>query len=745
MLTMLKAKISRYVQEQSELGSWKSIRKHYFYYTYLAFLVLAVKELEPSGKKTDIAGTALSFKIEEPVILGRILKTPLAEQFMQEVQDEIPESEHYETNLLYQEYLAADFTVLDGAFAFSAGKDSRDVLGSYYTQEEFAYEITRKAAGDVCGKGQNPIEQISVIDPSCGGGEFLIAALRCLKCRDVSAIHGYDVDPIAVMITRMRIAKEAGCKPCNAVIKLGNPLIVSTQEENLEKRLEMAAEGRFYHESMGVSETDRYDLVLGNPPWEKLRFEEKKFLAHYVKKEVCRTKKDREKFLAQISKENKTFYEEIAMDYRNLKKRLKMEDGFPGTNCGELNTYALFTELSLKLLNAHGVAGIIVKSSLVKMPVYQSFFKDLTEKKRLTELYMFHNRKKIFQIDSREQFSVLFMRKDNDHEMKVALDLDDYRNLGNAEMMEFSSAMLNRLNPETGMMPNLSNGGEAEFLMTVYQRNPLFAQVYPDCRFGRLVHLTNHSEYIVRNPRQGYEPIYEGKFIEMYTARYATFGGMEEEEKYKNKAYARLMRQEEGADGPESRFFISQDIWKNLSKNFKEGYVIAWRSLTSATNRRTMLARALPLVPTCQSLQLLQLSDNRRMLHVLAVFNSIVFDYMVRLKMAGLDLTQTILRQIPVPQEMRYEEQMEFKGVEGTIELHLNSRIAKLYEKDKRMDALFEAVDLYPLAGNRERKEIIAELDLLVARLYGIGKAQLHRIAASFDKYYSEEELERWF
>ena len=87
MLTMLKAKISRYVQEQSELGSWKSIRKHYFYYTYLAFLVLAVKELEPSGKKTDIAGTALSFRLEEPVILGRVLETPMAEQFMQEVQD----------------------------------------------------------------------------------------------------------------------------------------------------------------------------------------------------------------------------------------------------------------------------------------------------------------------------------------------------------------------------------------------------------------------------------------------------------------------------------------------------------------------------------------------------------------------------------------------------------------------------------------------------------------------------------
>lgn len=34
------------------------------------------------------------------------------------------------------------------------------------------------------------------------------------------------------------------------------------------------------------------------------------------------------------------------------------------------------------------------------------------------------------------------------------------------------------------------------------------------------------------------------------------------------------------------------------------------------------------------------------MLHILALFNSVVFDYIVRLKMAGLDLTQTIIKQI---------------------------------------------------------------------------------------------------
>lgn len=34
---------------------------------------------------------------------------------------------------------------MDGEVKFEGGKNNRDILGSYYTQEEFAYEITQKA------------------------------------------------------------------------------------------------------------------------------------------------------------------------------------------------------------------------------------------------------------------------------------------------------------------------------------------------------------------------------------------------------------------------------------------------------------------------------------------------------------------------------------------------------------------------------------------------------------------------
>ncbi len=324
----------------------------------------------------------------------------------------------------------------------------------------------------------------------------------------------------------------------------------------------------------------------------------------------------------------------------------------------------------------------------------------------------------------------------------MALNLDNYENFYSKEKIYLSYKLLNKLNPDTGMIPNVSSGEELDFLISIYKNHNIFGSIYPECRFGRLVHLTNHSESILRNQQAGYSPIYEGKFIELYTSKFATFKDMPDSEKYKNKATAKAIEDED--EYPQSRFFIRNDVWKNLSKSFSCDYVIAWRSLTSATNRRTMLATILPLIPTCQSIQILQLSE-KKMLHILALFNSIVFDYIVRLKMAGLDLTQTIIKQIPVPDEHLYNTLIVFKGIETTIEVHINSRIKELYKTDKGNNALFKNIKTYPLQADKTKKEIIAEIDSLVAKLYSINEEILRKIALSFPTYYSKEEVERLF
>lgn len=744
MITELRDKIASYVTKYSDVRVWRSVRENYGYYTYIAFLCLAAQKLDPDCDGESVGSIIKKYHIEDEMILDFVMGIAGADAFSAEITDMARQCGEMNVNGIYQEYLAMDFILCDNVVTFEGGKNNRDMLGSYYTQEDFAYQITQKAIEDYRLNNFIKGEKLRVADLSCGGGAFLLSAARiCQKNEIPVSIYGYDVDPIAILITRLRLANEMGFQNNNVSITLGNPLIRYQRKMSGLELFKKAASGRFYHRDMGIAVEQTMDVIVGNPPWEKIRFEEKKFLHHYLPDVRIGTKSEREKQLNQLSKENKNYFNSMVSDYQLTKEQIKASPIFRQSNCGELNTYALFTELSLNLLSSQGIAGLIIKASLVKIPVYSGFFREITQEKKIYELYMFVNRQKIFNIDSREEFSVIYLKNKKGSNLKLALNLDHYKEFANSDKIELPYELLNLLNPDTGMVPNIKSNEELEFLVNIYKKYKTFGEVYPLCKFGRLVHLTNHSASIKKQQEENYDQIYEGKFIDIYTGKYATFGKMSQIDKYKNKAAARLIEDTDGEEYPEARFFINHDVWENMSKNFDGDYMVAWRSLTSATNKRTMLATILPLIPACQSIQLLQLPEISEMIHVLALFNSIVFDYIVRLKMAGLDLTQTIIKQIPVPSREMFCKEIDFGGMSATIDTHINSRICALYRNDKRLNEIFENVEMYKV--EKPRKEIIADLDRLTAVLYDVNEKELHKIVYSFNKYYTEEEAEIWF
>lgn len=741
MITALRDKIAYYVTKNSDTSSWKNVRQNYGYYSYLAFLCLTAYDLESALSYEKITEVVKKHKIEDAQIVDFIIKIEDAQEFAQDIFDIVKQPNSLDIINLYQEYLTQDFVLSGQALKFTEGKNSRDILGSYYTQENFAYQITEKAIEDYLSENPRKNNVLKVADFSCGGGTFLISAIKACREKGLSVtIYGCDVDPIAVLITRLQLAKETTID--NVRIVLGNPLLPIEADNTIEV-FKKAAMGRYYHPLMGIALEEELDIIVGNPPWEKIRFEEKKFLHHYLPKEKIGTRTEREQQLRKISKTNFEFYNHVRSDYEDAKRKIKANPSFELSSCGELNTYALFTELSLNLIKKGAIAGLIIKSSLVKMQVYSKFLKKLTRDKNLYELYMFINRKKIFHIDSREEFSVIYLTRNKETELYVALNLDDYNGFSKKEKVKISYDTLHLLNPDTGMIPNIKNNDELNFLISIYEKNRTFDTVYPSCKFGRLVHLTNHSSVISRKKEDSNEQIYEGKFIEIYTGKYATFKDVQENERYKSKATARLINDRTGDEYPEARFFIQKSAWENMAINFEGDYIVAWRSLTSATNKRTMLATLLPKLPTCQSIQLLQTEHEQDMIHIVSLFNSIVFDYIVRLKMAGLDLTQTIIKQIPVPSNKNYEKKIEFQGIIATISTHISARVSFLYENDYRLSCLFEKADKYKV--NKPRKEIISELDRLVAILYGIDAISLKQIALTFEKYYTKEEVEKYF
>jgi hypothetical protein len=770
MLNKWKEAVAECVNEYADRNQWKSIKTFYFWYTYIAFLQF---QMYPDSSSDKFVYLAEKKNLITKEIAQYIKEFPGYRQLTEKLEKIDFSGENI--ILLYQQYISQDFFLdSEGKFFFAEGKNSRDTLGAYYTEEKFAYLITEKAIDDYIlsklkiknfsrtGEQKDRVlklfKTLRFADSSCGAGEFLAAVIKYaskvfgLEEELVDALeknlYGYDVDPVAVLLTKARIMDLLGKKKSSCPVELGNSLLYVEEETDLLEKYQIAAEGRFYAKGMGIcSNKEKFDIILGNPPWEKIRFEERKFLFHYVwDKRLLQTKWRREELLAEeVSEENQKFYRNLQQDYICFKKEIKANQKYELSGCGELNTYALFTEWAIRAGREHAWISLIVKASLLKVSVYRALFRYLMTKKILAKAYMFTNRKKIFQIDSREEFAVICLDLSGERNLKISLGIDDYENFADCPQLELSLKTLEKINPLTHMLPNAKSFDEMFFLDRIYRNNKTFGEEYPECVYGRLVHLTSHSKYIRKNRPEGYLPVYEGKYIEQYNGKYATYEGVNTEQKYAEKSQARRIEDVEGGEYPQERYFIEKSFWENLSKNYTQEYSLVWRSLTSATNRRTMIATVLPKMPTCQSIQLLQASGIKELLQILALFNSVIFDFIVRLKMSGLDLTQIIVKQIAVPSRDEYEREIEFMGAASSIEKHINSRIKYLYRNEIRLQKFFEQIDTYEISGGGGRKKVISEIDLLIADAYKIDRAQLKKIVMAFNKYYSKEEAETWF
>jgi hypothetical protein len=290
------------------------------------------------------------------------------------------------------------------------------------------------------------------------------------------------------------------------------------------------------------------------------------------------------------------------------------------------------------------------------------------------------------------------------------------------------------INPLTGMFPNIAKLEEIDLLIKIHTQHSIFSGIFPECKFGRLVHLTNHSDFINISPSCTALPIYEGKFIERYNARYATFAGVSQRGKYSPKASAKKIKLiNDISNLPESRYFIDSSFWESLRKHYPQDYMVCWRSLTSTTNSRTTLAMILPTMPTSQSIQFLQIDDHEDLLLILGLMNSKPFDYLVRLKMPGIDLTQAVIKQIPVPSRERLNSLVCYFDCENTLKYHILQRVVTLLQDEPMLKPLLEEFPQHKANFNILDKSILEnEIDDLFMIAYGFTEYEAINIKSSF-------------
>lgn len=654
---------------------------------------------------------------------------------------------------IYEQLLSIETS----GFEVKSGKEYRNKLGSYYTPPEYAKEITRLTFENFFQDNSiDKLKNVKIVDFSCGCGAFIVAALeQCKKnglykenLQDViQNLYACDVDPLALEIAKISVLDICNAPSYYDVLsnnfRHANFLIHTNKEVSQIVRLQASMNGYIYHEdlALGTDFLQQYDIILGNPPWEKIRFEEKKFFSQFLGGiSLINFKFNLGLSIDRILEDNpmiRDYTTNYKMQLEASKKQIKQNPFFKDSVSGELNTCSLFADSAYQLLSSIGVSGLLVKSSLFTAKVNKILFNKLNN--RTVAIYDFINRNKIFDIDSRERFGILLLGKNRTGMIRLGMNLLSISDIQNkAEDVQLS--ILKVLNPETKMIPNLNSGMDLIILSSLYSSFDIFSKIFPNAKFGRLVHLTNHVKYIDKEPKEDNLPIVEGKFFSIFDNSYSGFNDVPEIDRYKSKAASKKLTVEQKAAGirPQSRFYIKNEKWVELSRQYNSDYMLAWHSLTSATNLRSCVATIMPFSPGSQSVQFLTLPNNDDLIYLAGIFNSVVFDYIVKCKLNGIDLTQAIITQLPVPSiESAKSIIVELNGRDESLYGLIIQIVRSFYSNDVTLSGMINAPE-QSIFDNVPREELFIFLDSFVAKLYKLEQSHLDYILNSFSRFYSE-------
>ena len=455
---------------------------------------------------------------------------------------------------------------------------------------------------------------------------------------------------------------------------------LSPEVERLAR--ELSERHRFFHwwlEFPDVMERGGFDVVLGNPPWEKVKLEDKQFFADKAK-EIAEAENSakRRRMIAALEKENPALfkaYQEALAEAEAVSGFLRHSGRFPLTARGDINTYPLFAELGRSLLHPRGRMGMVLPTGIATDDSSKEFFGDVVERGQLAALLDFENREGLFPaVDSRLKFSVFVLRGGESPEPAklrfFATRPEHAEDPGRLFTLRPEDFAL--LNPNTKTCPVFRTRQDAELTLAIYSRVPVLWREEPEenpwgVRFLRLFDMSNDSHlFRTREDLEGqgfrlvgnrfvrgeevYLPLYEAKMFWHYDHRFATFEG-------KDTRDVEPGEKEDPTFLPLPRYWVSKEETEACLREagWERRWLLGFRDITNATNERTAIFAALPRVGVGNKGPLLlaeQAADAT--LLVLANSNALPMDYVARQKVAGTTLNFHYVKQFPILPPDRY-------------------------------------------------------------------------------------------
>jgi hypothetical protein len=514
----------------------------------------------------------------------------------------------------------------------------------------------------------------------------------------------------------------------------------------------LAQDKRFFHwclEFPEVFEQGGFDCVLGNPPWERIKLQEKEFFAsHSAEIAQATNKAAREKLIKELPKKNPELaqaWEDAKHDADTQGKFIRESGRFPLTAVGDINTYAVFAEITTKLLNLDGRTGILIPTGIATSDTTKQFFASIAVDGRLDSLFDFLEIRDFFpDSESRESFCIFVVRGSKTENLPTEfifkiLKLSELSN--SQKKIEIAPLDIILLNPNTRTCPIFRTRADADITKKIYQHIPVLENERTGSNtwgvsFMRMFDMANDSGLFKETIGDGLTSLYEAKMFYQFDHRYST---------YENATQAQLnvgalpQPQEEMKQNydfaVQSRYWVDlPEVENRLIGKWNKKWLLAFRNICRPTDERTAIFSLLPKVGLGHSATVMipEKDDSSLVACLLSNLCSLVFDFITRQKLGGANFSFFILKQLPViPPEAYTLKDIEF----------ISSRVLELVYTTWDMQPFAQDMgyDGEPFIWDSQRRALLrAELDAYYAKLYGLTHDELRYILDPTDVYGSD-------
>jgi hypothetical protein len=497
-----------------------------------------------------------------------------------------------------------------------------------------------------------------------------------------------------------------------------------------------------------------FDAILTNPPWEVLQTNEKEFFQQYspsIQKKKLRIEdweKQREELLkdedilndwleysSQFPHQWLYFKKTQQYKYQISKSRGKTVGSKP-------NLYSLFAEQCYNLLCKKGECGFVISSGIYSDLGTKRLRRLFFESTEIGSLIGLENQEGIFEeIDSRYKFAVMTFKKGGfTHKLRATFmrqDLNCLESFPDEKSITLTLKQIEAFSPDSLTIREFRDKSELKLSLKLFAHPFLSDQEegWGIDLYGEELNMSRSAGYF-RNSQTDF-PVYEGGMIWQFNSNYSEprYWVSENELRadFLKKRIKRIKKEIKSAKADVSPFNCPENM-----KNDYEVYRLAIRKIARSRDTRTLISTIIPpfsfagnslsvnfpFYHNREQYNELRIS-NQQLVSLVALLNSFVVDHVLRSRV-NTNLNLFHLYELPLP---KLDETLPiFKEIVG--------RAAKLICTSPDYDDLATEVGLGShcngVIEEIERDQLRAELDGIIAHLYGLTEAEFTHILSTF-------------